>query len=31
MVELEEEEEEAGCYTTKKEEAHMDHHSVMGS
>jgi hypothetical protein len=30
MVELEEEE-EAGCYTAKKEEAHMDHHSVMGS
>jgi hypothetical protein len=29
MVELEEEEEEeAGCYTAKKEEAHMDHHSV---
>jgi hypothetical protein len=31
MVELEEEEEEAGCYTAKKEEAHMDHHSVMAS
>jgi hypothetical protein len=31
MVELEEEEEEAGCYTAKKEEGHMDHHSVMGS
>jgi hypothetical protein len=29
MVELEEEEEEAGCYTTKKEEAHMYHYSVM--
>jgi len=29
MVELEEEEEEAGCYTAKKEEAHMCHHSVM--
>jgi hypothetical protein len=29
MVELEEEEEEAGCYTAKKEEAHMDLHSVM--
>jgi hypothetical protein len=28
MVELEEEE-EVGCYTAKKEEAHMDHHSVM--
>jgi hypothetical protein len=28
MVELEEEE-EAGCYTAKKEEAHMNHHSVM--
>jgi hypothetical protein len=28
MVELEEEE-EAGCYTAKKEEAHMYHHSVM--
>jgi hypothetical protein len=28
MVELEEEE-EAGCYTVKKKEAHMDHHSVM--
>jgi hypothetical protein len=27
MVELEEE--EAGCYTTKKEEAHMYHHYVM--
>jgi hypothetical protein len=27
MVELEEEE-EAGCYTAKKEEAHMYHHSV---
>jgi len=30
MVELEEEEEEeAGCYTVKKEEAHMYHHFVM--
>jgi len=30
MVELEEEEEdEAGCYTAKKEEAHMYHHFVM--
>jgi hypothetical protein len=29
MVELEEEEEEVGCYTAKKEEAHMYHHSVM--
>jgi len=29
MVELEEEEEEAGCYTAKKEDAHMYHHSVM--
>jgi hypothetical protein len=29
MVELEEEEEEAGCYMAKKEEAHMYHHSVM--
>jgi hypothetical protein len=30
MVELEEEEEdEAGCYTAKKKEAHMYHHSVM--
>jgi hypothetical protein len=30
MVELEEEEEEeAGCYTTKMEEAHMYHHFVM--
>jgi len=28
MVELEEEE-EAGCYTAKKEEAHMYHYSVM--
>jgi hypothetical protein len=28
MVELEEEE-EAGCYTTKKEKAHMYHHPVM--
>jgi hypothetical protein len=28
MVELEKEE-EAGCYTVKKEEAHMYHHSVM--
>jgi len=28
MVEREEEE-EAGCYTAKKEEAHMYHHSVM--
>jgi len=28
MVELEEEK-EAGCYTAKKEEAHMYHHSVM--
>jgi hypothetical protein len=28
MVELEEEE-EAGCYTAKKKEAHMYHHSVM--
>jgi hypothetical protein len=26
---LEEEEEEAGCYTAKKEEVHMYHHSVM--
>jgi hypothetical protein len=29
MVELEEEKEEADCYTAKKEEAHMYHHSVM--
>jgi len=29
MVELEEEEEEAGCYTAKKEEVHMYHYSVM--
>jgi len=29
MVELEEEEEKTGCYTTKKKEAHMYHHSVM--
>jgi len=28
MVELEEKE-EAGCYTTKKEGAHIYHHSVM--
>jgi len=28
MVELEEEE-EAGCYTAKKEEVHMDHRSMM--
>jgi hypothetical protein len=30
-VELEEEEEEekAGCYTAKKDEAHMYHHTVM--
>jgi hypothetical protein len=28
MMELEEEE-EVGCYTTKKEEAHMYYHSVM--
>jgi hypothetical protein len=31
MVELEEEEEDEhpSCYTVKKEEAHMYHHSVM--
>jgi hypothetical protein len=30
MVELEEEEEEeVGCYTAKKEKAHMYHRSVM--
>jgi len=28
MVELEEEE-ETGCYTAKKKEAHMYHHYVM--
>jgi hypothetical protein len=28
-MESKEEEEEAGCYTTKKEEANMYHHSVM--
>jgi hypothetical protein len=27
--EEEEEEEEAGCYTAKKDEAHMYHHTVM--